>query len=93
MDIVALRQKVVNRIIVPWEGHEAARYYCATTRRTFRAQPGAFKYMRSGKNIYVWLDCPLCDTQCRARGDVGYDRERPQPHMYLLKDAPEDFDG
>jgi len=90
MAIVALRQEIVNRIIVPWQGHEQARYYCATTRKTFRAQPGTFKYMRAVGTVYAWLPCPFCDTHGRKRGDVGYDPANPQPHMYLLSDAPED---
>jgi hypothetical protein len=82
---------------IPWEGHERALYYCATTKRWFHVQPGTLRYMLARSlgpgYVYVWADCPHCDQLRHVRGQWGYDPTQPQPHIALLSGAPEDFDG
>jgi hypothetical protein len=98
MDIVAQQSSEVKPGgPIPWQGHEQALYYCATTKRWFRGAPGAFKYMPASSlgpgYVYVWVDCPFCDQLRHVRGQWGYDPTQPQPHIGLLKDAPEDVNG
>lgn len=33
---------------------------------------------------YVSISCYWCDTSRRLRGEPGFDRDKPQPHGYLI---------
>jgi hypothetical protein len=89
MTILAQEPDRVNAAVLPWEGHKEAQYYCFRAKRYFRSV--VFRYMRlSNGMITVWVDCAHCDQNGRLRGEAGYDRERPQPHMFALTGAPEE---
>lgn len=93
MHILARRKQKVKEEVpivkpVPWEGHEQALYYCSTTRQLFK--PICFDYFIASGRVFAWAFCPLCDSHCRGRGQAGYNKNEPQPHLYVLDNVSPD---
>lgn len=65
--------------------YSAIKFVCPTNGREYTSLLSRPPVVYNDPHVaYVSVSCYWCDTSRHLRGQPGFDRDKPQPHGYLL---------